>query len=316
MIELGTFLGPLPVIFLLFIGESVLRSIGSMFGVYTIVEERQAQVFVLFGNVLGVIDEPGFHFLWPKLGPGALIVNLLGKRYTRDLRLDQQYLRSNPVNSEEGAPMGIGVWYEMFITDPVAHVFRNIDPRGSLAANVGNATVKCLSNMKLAQMLESRHPMSKMVREEVSPLSDEWGYRLGSVYIRKVHFRDSGMIREIEAKVVNRLRQVTSAIRQDGVNQVNIIRSRAEKEAAYEFARAAVVRSEILGATIGQISADQEVSQALYEILETQNLLSSGAEVMLIPENARGDLLTQIFAAQTDGGASTSASAGSHSTKA
>ena len=119
--------------------------------------------------------------------------------------------------------MGIGIWYEMFISDPVSYLFKNADPRGSLAANVSNATVRCLSNMKLADMLENRHAMSQTVRAEVSPKSHEWGYRLGSVYIRKVHFRDVGMIKQIEEKVVNRLRQVTSAIKQEGVNQVRII---------------------------------------------------------------------------------------------
>ena len=67
------------------------------------------------------------------------------------MRLDQEYLRSQPVNSEEGAPMGIGIWYEMFVSDPVAYLFKNADPRGSLRANVSNATVRCLSNMKLAR---------------------------------------------------------------------------------------------------------------------------------------------------------------------
>ena len=64
---------------------------------------------------------------------GRSIVNWLGKRYVLDLRLDQEYLRSQPVNSEEGAPMGIGIWYEMFVSDPVAYLFKNTDPRGSLA---------------------------------------------------------------------------------------------------------------------------------------------------------------------------------------
>ena len=73
------------------------------------------------------------------------------------MRLDQEYLRSQPVNSEEGAPMGIGIWYEMFISDPVAYLFKNTDPRGSLRANVSNATVRCLSNMRLGDMLETRH---------------------------------------------------------------------------------------------------------------------------------------------------------------
>jgi hypothetical protein len=140
-------------------------------GVYAIVQERQARVYVLFGKVLGVLDEPGLHLLWLRFGPKAVLLPFLGQCYVRDLSLDQEYLRSTPVNSEEGAPMGIGVWYEMQICDPVAHVFRNTDPRGSLRANVGNATVRCLSNLRLSDMLENRHAMSQTVRTEVSPES-------------------------------------------------------------------------------------------------------------------------------------------------
>ena len=58
------------------------------------------------------------------------------------MRLDQRYLRSQPVNSEEGAPMGIGIWYEMFISDPVAYLFKNADPRGSLRANVSASVIQ------------------------------------------------------------------------------------------------------------------------------------------------------------------------------
>src|SRR5258706_9756219 len=181
-----------------------------LFGLYTIVEERQCKVYMLFGKVVAVLDEPGLHFLIFKLGLKAPLVNFLGKCHVLDLRLDQEYLRSTPVNSEEGAPMGIGIWYEMVVSDPVAYLFKNADPRGSLAANVGNSTVRCLSNMKLADMLTNRHPMSQTVRAEVSPQSQDWGYNMGSVYIRKVHFRDTGMIKQIEEKVGNRLRTVTA----------------------------------------------------------------------------------------------------------
>src|SRR5262249_6917028 len=131
-------------------------------GFYTIVEERRARVYVLFGKVLGVLDEPGLHFLPVALGPAAFVVNWLCRCYVLDRLLAQEYLRSTPVNSEEGAPMGIGIWYEMYIGDPVAYLFKNADPRGSLAANVGSATIRSLSNMKLAAMLESRHVMSQM----------------------------------------------------------------------------------------------------------------------------------------------------------
>ena len=123
------------------------------FGFYVIVEERTCYVYVLFGKVVAVIDEPGLHILLLKLGPKAPIVCWLGHVYVLNMRIDQQYLRSQPVNSEEGAPMGIGIWYEMFISDPVAFLFKNADPRGSLATNVSNSTVRCLSNLKLADLL-------------------------------------------------------------------------------------------------------------------------------------------------------------------
>ncbi len=283
----------------LFFMEYLLRGLGNFFGFYAIVQEKEARVYILFGDIVGIIDQPGFHFLWFKLGWRALFVNWLGHSYRRSLTLDQEYIRSIPVNSEEGTPMGIGVWYEMFITDPVAHIFKNVDPQASLSANVRNATIKSLSNLPLANMLVNRHGMSKTVREEVSPESTEWGYKLGSVYIRKVHFRDNDMVKQIEAKVVNRLRQVTSAIRQDGLNQVNVIKSRAEREASVEFAKAATVRPQIVGATMKQISQDQDVLGAMFDILEYQRIVEGSNELTLIPGFSEGNLLPQLLAAKT-----------------
>jgi len=282
--------------FLFLIGEPVVRWLLRVFGVYAIVEEGTCHVYVLFGKVVSVLKEPGLHLLWLKLGPRALIINLLGERHILDMRLDQQYLRSLPVNSEEGAPMGIGVWYEMQISDPVAYLFKNTDPRGSLSANVSSATVRMLSNMPLDDMLVTRHVMSRAVREEVSPKSEQWGYRLGSVYVRKVHFRDSGMIRQIEEKVVNRLRQVTSAILQDGANRVSIITSSAERRAAVEFARAQAMRPQIVGAALQQIGEDPEVAEAMFAILETQNLVNGDARITFLP-NGDGVLADLLAAA-------------------
>jgi regulator of protease activity HflC (stomatin/prohibitin superfamily) len=271
----------------LFIFFPICFGFARLFGLYTIVEERQCKVYVLFGKVIAVIDQPGLHLLILKIGIKAPLVNFLGKCHTLDLRLDQEYLRSTPVNSEEGAPMGIGVWYEMIISDPVAYLFKNADPRGSLAANVGNSTVRCLSNLKLADMLQNRHPMSQTVRTEVSPQSQEWGYSLGSTYIRKVHFRDAEMIKQIEEKVVNRLRQVTAAIKQDGSNQVNIITSTAEQRASIEFAKAAAMRPQIVGAALQQISQDPQISDALFQTLETQYIVEGQAAITMIPKNSK-----------------------------
>jgi regulator of protease activity HflC (stomatin/prohibitin superfamily) len=281
--------------FVFLLGEPVFRWLLRVFGIYAVVEEGTCHVYVLFGKVAAVLDEPGLQLLWLKMGPRALIINVLGQRHILDMRLDQQYLRSLPVNSEEGAPMGIGVWYEMQISDPVAYLFKNVDPRGSLSANVSSATVRMLSNMPLDDMLVTRHVMSRAVRHEVSPKSEQWGYRLGSVYVRKVHFRDRNMIRQIEEKVVNRLRQVTSAILQDGANRVSIITSSAERRAAVEFARAQAMRPQIVGAALQKIGEDADVARALFEILETQNLLASEGKVTVVPDGH--GLLTQLLAA-------------------
>src|SRR4028119_1455581 len=292
---MGSFLTAVVVSFIgLFILMPVLGALARAFGLYTIVEEGRCHVYVLFGKVIAILNEPGAYFLPGKLGLNAFIVNWLGRCHVLDMRLDQQYLRSQAVNSEEGAPMGIGIWYEMFISDPVSYLFKNADPRGSLSANVSNTTVRCLSNMPLADMLETRHKMSQVVRQEVSPKSHEWGYKLGSVYIRKVHFRDVGMIRQIEEKVVNRLRQVTSAIKQDGANQVSIITSTADRQAAVAFAKAQAMRPLIVGAALQKIAQDPEVSNAMFEILENQQLLEGETQITLIPE--KKELLAQLLA--------------------
>jgi hypothetical protein len=44
------------------------------FGVYAVVEERTCNVYVLFGKVFAVIDEPGLHILLFRLGLKAPIV--------------------------------------------------------------------------------------------------------------------------------------------------------------------------------------------------------------------------------------------------
>ncbi|HQW29391.1 MAG: SPFH/Band 7/PHB domain protein [Verrucomicrobiales bacterium] len=269
--------------FILLIGLPIILGILKYLCWFTTINECRCKVFVLFGKVIGVLDEPGLHIVPFSIGPGVLLVPFFGKVHTLDMRLDQRYLRSRPVNSEEGTPVGLGVWYEMRVSDPVAYLFENTDPEGSLQANVTNTTVRSLSNMPLNSMMQNRHQMSREVRSEVSPKSESWGYSLGSVYIRKVHFRDQGMIHQIEQKVVNRLRQVTSAIRQAGDNQVDIIKSRAEREASIEFAKAHAVRPRLVGEALRGISEDPEVVDTLFSVLETQEILAGSAEVIMMP---------------------------------
>ena len=272
----------------------ILLAFLSIVNFYTTVMEGRAKVYLLFGRVLGVVAEPGLHFLWLRLGPQAALVRFFGRVQEIDTRLDQEYLRSNPVNTEEGTPMGVGIWYEMRVRNPVDYLFKNLDPRGSLRANVANATVRSLSNLPLHEMLESRHGMSRTVRQEVSPKAEEWGYQIGSVYVRKVHFRDNLMIRQIEQKVVNRLRQVTSAIRQAGTNQVDIITSSAERQAATEFAKARSVRPQMIGQALREIGQDPDVLNAVFATLEVERLIRANVEITLIPDQTDGTLTSLL----------------------
>ena len=56
------------------------------FGIYTIVEEGRCHVYVLFGKVLAVLDEPGIYFLWLKLGLAAPIVNWASDKDNKPVR--------------------------------------------------------------------------------------------------------------------------------------------------------------------------------------------------------------------------------------
>ncbi|HSF14263.1 MAG TPA: SPFH/Band 7/PHB domain protein, partial [Vicinamibacteria bacterium] len=105
---------------------------------------------------------------------------------------------------------------------------------------------------------------------------------------------DQHMIEQIEQKVVNRLRQVTSAIRQAGANQVDIITSAAEKEAAVEFARAEAVRPRLVGQTLGEIGKNQAVLTALMEVLETERVVQGKSDLTLVPGGS-ASLVTQLL---------------------
>jgi len=259
-------------------------AIAQAFGIYTVVKERQAHVYTLFGKVIGTLDEPGLRFPIATFGAGALLVPFFGKRNVVNTALRQYYLRGQMVNSEEGTPMGVGIWYEMEVNDPVAYLFINTNPEGSLQANVASSTISTLSNLEMDKMLEDRHSLSRTVRQTVSPLSEKWGYRLGSVYIRKVYFTDQQMVQNITDKVVKRLVQVTSAMKQDGENRVGLIRSETAKKVSQKMAEANSMRPAVVGSVLNEIAReDPEILEAVLDVMEVDKLLASGASVNIIP---------------------------------
>lgn len=271
----------------------ILLKLAQVFGFYAVVGEREAQVFTLFGKVLGVFDEPGLRFPMAQFGARALLIPFFGKRDVVSTRLRQHYLRGQMVNSEEGTPMGVGIWYEMSVMDPVSYLFVNANPEGSLQANVASSTISTLSNLEMEEMLENRHNLSGTVRAAVSPLSEKWGYRLGSVYIRKVAFTDRAMVENITEKVVKRLVQVTSAMKQDGDNRVGLIRSETAKKVSQKLAESSAARPAIVGDMLNEIGKrDPEILGAVLDVMETEKLLASGAQIDILPSHS--PLMVQI----------------------
>ena len=274
-----------------FVIAAVVVMVGNLFQLWRVLPERSVVVYTFFGKVVGQVDEPGIFFPVLRFGPKALLFPLFGKAYTVSTVIQQAYLRNQLVNSEEGAPMGVGIWFEMFVTNPMAFLFQNSDPVGSLKANVATAVVKQLSNLRLEVLLENRDALSRRVREEVSPPSTQWGFNLGSTYIRKVAFRDKGMINEIQRKVVNRLRQVTAAMRQAGENEVAIIHSEADKKASQRLGQAQAVRPQVVGQALAEIQRQPEVADALFKLLDLQATLKSPGKITLSTGSAPGILL-------------------------
>ncbi|MEM6795276.1 MAG: SPFH domain-containing protein [Acidobacteriota bacterium] len=278
----------------------ILLKLATIFSLYSVVGEREAQVFTLFGKVLGVLEDPGLRFPMAKFGVKAFLIPFFGKKHVVSKALRQHYLRSQMVNSEEGTPMGVGIWYEMSVNDPVSYLFVNANPDGSLQANVASSTISTLSNLEMEEMLENRHSLSRTVRSAVSPLSEKWGYQLGSVYIRKVAFTDGSMVENITEKVVKRLVQVTSAMKQDGENRVGLIQSETAKKVSQKLAEASASRPAVVGQTLNEIAKqDQEILESVIEVMETEKLLSSGAKVDVLP----GDSSVLVQLGESESGA-------------
>lgn len=271
----------------------VILAIARWFGFFACVRECETQVFTLFGKVIGTLDEPGLAFPVAKFGPRAMLIPFFGKRYVVNTQLRQHYMRNQMVNSEEGTPMGVGIWYEMRVSDPISYLFTNANPDGSLQANVTSSTISTLSNLEMEKMLEDRHSLSRTVREAVSPLSEQWGYKLGSVYIRKVAFTDQGMVDNITEKVVKRLVQVTSAMKQDGENRVGLIKSETAFKVSQKMAEASAARPEIVGEALNEIAkTDPEILETVQEVMEINKLLESSAAIDILPETS--NVLIQI----------------------
>ncbi len=82
--------------FLFFLLMPLLLGLLRLFGWYVVVQERTCRVYVLFGRVIGVLDEPGLYFLPRHLHGYAFLANLVGTCHVLDMRLDRSTCAASP----------------------------------------------------------------------------------------------------------------------------------------------------------------------------------------------------------------------------
>jgi DUF917 family protein len=101
------------------------------------------------------------------------------------------------------------------------------------------------------------------------------------------------MVKNITEKVVKRLVQVTSAMKQDGENRVGLIRSETANKVSQKMAEASATRPDVVGRALNEIaSQDNEILEAVLNVMETEQLLKSEAPIELIPPD--GNILLQL----------------------
>ena len=190
------------------------------------------------------------------------------------------------MNSEEGTPMGIGVWYEMRVGNPEDYLFENTDPRGSLRANVRNAD-GALPEQYAPAKSPRRPPRNEPARArrgfaKIRGLGIPPWLRLHSQGALSGRSNDSpDRAKGGQPAAPGHLGDPSA-----GGNQVAIIKSGAERAAAAEFAHASAVRPYLVGKAIQEIAKDKEILNTVFEILETEKMLDGDVELTLVPRDS------------------------------
>ena len=77
---------------------------------------------------------------------------------------------------------------------------------------------------------------------------------------------------------------------------MSVITSSAEREASAEFGKATAIRPSTLGQALKEIAQDPAVASALFEVLETQKLVDSNAQLVLLAAGQHNRVLTDLLA--------------------
>ena len=88
---------------------------------------------MLFGKVIGVINEPGLHFPWLKMGPQAALVYFFGKCTSSTCGSTRSTCGASRSTPKRALPWASASGTRCSVSNPVAFLFKNTRP-GGLAA--------------------------------------------------------------------------------------------------------------------------------------------------------------------------------------
>jgi regulator of protease activity HflC (stomatin/prohibitin superfamily) len=183
-----------------------------------------------FGRLARRIDEPGLHFLVDDPAPWTRTV-----RVSRRLRAS--LLRDLEVHDVAGTELGVDVFVEYRVTDPVLATFAIENLSDALEKLVAHSVITVLGARRCTEILRDAGALGDAIQAETTAEAAAWGVTVSRVLFQQI--RPSQMAGEqLLAEVAARLEKVKARIEEEGRQAVALLHARTAAEVAGQIAEA------------------------------------------------------------------------------
>ncbi len=196
------------------------------FGIYP----DESLLVLRFGRLARRVDEPGLHVLIDGFAP-----------WTRTLRVSRRIqatlLRDIEVHDVGGTELGVDVFVEFQVVDPVKATFAIENLSESVIKLVSHAVITVLGARTFDEILRDSGSLSEGVQAEIRSEAAAWGVEVRKVLLQQM--RPSSMATEqILAEVAARLEKMKARIEEEGRQAVALLHARTAAEIAVRIAKA------------------------------------------------------------------------------
>lgn len=213
-----------------------------------------------FGKLANRVDDPGLHFLVDHGLPWVRTV-----RVSR--RLQSLLLRDIEVHDVGGTELGVDVFVEYRITDPVKATFAIDDLTRALENVVSHGVITVLGVRQVGEILRDSGGLGDAIRRELEPETAPWGVVVHRVLLRQI--RPSLMANEqFLGEIAAKLEKVKARIEEEGRQAVALLHARTSAEVAVRVAQARGQYPRAVGTAYAAIRSDREVYEAYRELHE------------------------------------------------